>query len=176
MESRTSLRGNSQSPKITPFDLADQNWDGIVDTSELAEVMNINDDTARSIVKEYDTNDDGVLDENEYKKLEMEISNAKITTSNALLAVMENGSTSHDEIASFNVADRNKDGNVDTDELAKVMSINNDSARSIVDEYDANNDGVLDVKEYKKFKLSKESKQELEWIRYYDKNYKGFIS
>jgi len=124
------------------FENIDQNSDEKLTVKELAEACNISELQAKNIVAQYDVDNDGTLDKEEFEQMKQTI----------LEQQRDKVSQQINEYSDANAIDENKDGLVSAAELAQATGITEKEAQRVIEQYDDNNDGMLNPKEFENLK------------------------
>lgn len=136
------------------FKIIDENCNGSIDKNELAKGLrclglNPTNSDIKNLLDEFDTNNDGVLNLEEFAALYHKYTQSNISV--------------EDELAEqFKKLDVNGDGTIDVEELKKVLmygdeKLSEDEVEDVLKEFDINGDGKITLEEFVQAILSKNS-------------------
>jgi Ca2+-binding EF-hand superfamily protein len=141
----------------------DANSDGQINASELAEVADKTGVKAEALIQQYDNDQDGMLNEDEMDAMmkgtrpdgpppgpppSSEMSEADEKDDSDLLTALEDEAKMKQMW--FKKLDASDDGKIDASELSKLAETTDQSANEIINQYDKNQDGVLNANEVDK--------------------------
>ena len=116
--------------------------DGKLSAKELAYACSITILEAEEIIKQYDANGDGLLDQEEFEDLKNQI----LQQQGHQMVNQINANTD------FSRFDNDGDGRLTANELAQACGMSIEEAQNIIYQYDANGDGTLDPDEFEDLK------------------------
>eukprot|EP00486_Rosalina_sp_Unknown_P007537 CAMPEP_0201577206 /NCGR_PEP_ID=MMETSP0190_2-20130828/23462_1 /ASSEMBLY_ACC=CAM_ASM_000263 /TAXON_ID=37353 /ORGANISM="Rosalina sp." /LENGTH=573 /DNA_ID=CAMNT_0048008981 /DNA_START=1320 /DNA_END=3041 /DNA_ORIENTATION=- len=130
--SQRTQRLRNQVKSKSKYDRFDLNDDGKISAKEISQALKITLKKAEEMVKKYDENGDGSLDPKEF----------------AILKKSQQFANSINVTTKIKDLDRNSDGKLSAEELAKATNITLKKAQDIIKKYDENGDGSIDEEEF----------------------------
>eukprot|EP01083_Nonionella_stella_P277346 942852_1 len=141
------------------FQNMDANSDKKLTAKELADACGISELQAKNIIEQYDVDNDGTLNAEEFEDLKQK----------TLEQQRDKISSDINEFSNVGSMDDNKDGKLDANELANACDISVSEAELLIEQYDTNNDGMLNEQEFENLKQKilseKKEKERLEKIK-----------